>query len=311
MADFSTPFGVNSVKRLATTDEKENGFDCGPADQSLFNGLFFQLWKELDAIHQEGGVVGTDDVYNTTMLNIKAMIEAATGGGEELNYLLLSQANTRLPIYPEFLTSDGKININAPATGTVRVPAGINFLHRGISPQVTAETDFSTLASKIYHLRWNPTDGYSLKDLADVAYNPSTLAETDESFDTTYDDMLIARVTTNSSNVATITNLVNKDRIWENGKTTYTGTVPAVGGDGTIAFPLTITNNLSRVPKFRSVLPHVGATSTGASKGLDGNANRLAYGAINRYSISVSISSDFQSSGVSGFYANATWSLGA
>ena len=42
-------------------------------------------------------------------------------------------------------------------------------------------------------------------------YNPLNLPETDPRFDSSYDNMLIARVITNSANVATITNLVNRN----------------------------------------------------------------------------------------------------
>ena len=76
-------------------------------------------------------------------------------------------------------------------------------------------TDFPTVASKVYHVRWAYPAGYSLEDLSDPAYNPSTLAETDASFDTTFDDMLIARVVTDSGNVPTITNLANTGRLAE------------------------------------------------------------------------------------------------
>jgi hypothetical protein len=219
MADFSTPFGENSERRLPSADEKSLGFPCGPADQKLFNGLFHQLQKELDAIHSEAGVSGDNTEFNTTLLAIQELINNAISvldPPEEPDlspFLTLLQARARLPVFPEFLTADGKINVSSPATGTVRLPGGITFLHRGIQPIETVQTDFTTLASKTYHLRWSYSGGYALKDLADVAYNPSSLAESDTSFDSTYDDMLISRVVTNSSNVATITNLANKDRL--------------------------------------------------------------------------------------------------
>jgi len=97
--------------------------------------------------------------------------------------------------------------------GTVRVPAGLDFMHRGIFRVTTTQTDFVTDPSKTYHLRWNPTDGFVLRDLASGAYNPGSLAEMNPVFDSTYDDMLVARVITNMSNVATVTNLVNRDRL--------------------------------------------------------------------------------------------------
>lgn len=147
---------------------------------------------------------------------IDTLIAAATGGGDTAQFVTFAQARARLPIFPEIVSADGRINVTSPAAGTVRVPSGVQFMHRGIYPVTTAETDFATVASKTYHLRWHPTDGLALKDLADAGYNPSVLAEGNTGFDTSYDDMLIARVVTNSSNVATITNLANRDRLSSN-----------------------------------------------------------------------------------------------
>ncbi len=144
---------------------------------------------------------------------IQFLIDAATGGGATENYLLMTQARARLPIFPEISTSDGTMTLTAPTTGTIRVPGGVTFMHRGIFPVTTTQTDFATEASNTYHVRWNTTDGLVIKRLSDTTYNPSSLSETNASFDSRYDDMLIARVITNSSNVATITNLINKQDI--------------------------------------------------------------------------------------------------
>lgn len=209
MADFTIPFAQDADIRLATPTEKLTGFPCGPADKTLFDGLFNQLQRELLSIHDAAGIAKSDASYNTTLLAILALIDAATGGGDPSAYVLMSQARARLPIFPEFQTSDFKINVASPATGTVRIPSGVTFLHRGIYLVETTQEDFATSASKTYHVRWNPVDGYSLNDLADAGYNPSGYAEINTSFDSTYDDMLIARVVTNSSNIATITNLAN------------------------------------------------------------------------------------------------------
>lgn len=259
MADFSTPFGDDAERRLASANEKQNGFPCGPANQALFNGLFYQLWAELDAIHQEGGIPGDDDVYNTTLLNIQALIDAATGAGDTSQFVLFSQARARLPVYPEFLTTDGKITVTSPATGTIRIPGGISFLHRGIFTVTTTEIDFVSVASKTYHVRWSQSGGYTMEDLADVAYNPSSYAETHEDFDSTFDDMLIARVITNSSNVATITNLVNKNVVRISGEADIRSedyNFENVNSDTDITSRLLIDIDLARKPLsfIRSIL---------------------------------------------------------
>lgn len=214
MADFTKPLGrLGGNARLPTEDEREDGFQCGPADNTLFNGLFARIEAELDAVVQEAAITPSDSDDTTVIQAILALIAAATGGGTADNYVLMSQARTRLPIFPDVQHSDGHLNVTSPSTGQVRVPAGRTFLHRGIFSVTTTQEDFATLASKTYHLRWNPTDGFALKDLTDTGYNPSALEETNAAFDTDFDDMLVARVVTNSSNVATITNLLNLGRL--------------------------------------------------------------------------------------------------
>lgn len=224
MADFSTPFSsVGGNFRLPTEDERDDGFPCGPADRSLFNGLFRRIEAELGAIVNEAAITPSDEDDTTVLQAILALIEAATGGGSADTYVLMSQARARLPIFPDVQHSDGHLNITSPSTGQVRVPAGRVFLHRGIYNVTTVQTDFATLSSKTYHLRWNPTDGFALKDLSDAGYNPSALAETNAAFDTDFDDMLVARVVTNSSNFATITNLINRTRLVSH--TTWRGAI--------------------------------------------------------------------------------------
>lgn len=109
-------------------------------------------------------------------------------------------------------TTTGHFGVTS-STGQVTVPAGVSFLHRGISPYTSALTIIATDASKTYHLRWNKTDGFTLKDLASGVYNPSALVDGNAAFDSTYDDMLVARVITNSSNVPTVTNLANRSQL--------------------------------------------------------------------------------------------------
>lgn len=210
MADFSTPFGNNAGRRLPTADEKINGFPCGAADQTLFNGLFHRIEAEIGEVIGFAGLTPTDARFTQLREAIQSLISSATGGGDTSQFVLLSQITSRLPVFPEIQSTDGRMNVTSPATGTVRIPGGVNWVHRGADLKVTDQTDFATVANKTYHIRWNPADGFVLRDLANATYNPSTLPEDDAAFDTTFDDMLLARVVTNSSNVPTITNLANK-----------------------------------------------------------------------------------------------------
>lgn len=168
--------------------------------------------REIMAVIAAGGLTPSPGDLTQLLQAIQQLISAATGGGDTSNFVLMPQARARLPIYPEVLRADGMIPIVSPSTGQVRVPAGVDFLHRGIFTVTTVQTDFATAASKTYHLRWSPAGGFVLKDLSDVAYNPGSVPEASTVFDSSYDDMLVARVVTSVSNVATITNLANLDK---------------------------------------------------------------------------------------------------
>lgn len=247
MADFSPPWASEGgVNRSPTVDEQNDGFACGSADLTLFNRLIGRIEAELEAIQTEGGIAGTESDDTTVLQAIQAMIAAATGGGDTSQFVLFSQAQARLPIYPEVTTNNGVINVTDLGTGNIRIPASATILHRGIRTYTTSQEDIATTASKTYHLRWNPTDGFSLEDLADTGYNPTVAAETNSAFDSTYDDMLVARIVTNSSNVPTITNLINKDRYSTVvGRSSFVD-VGAAGAQQTDTYTL----NLARAPKI-------------------------------------------------------------
>lgn len=213
MAKLIPPFAITGPRRSPTDTEVANGMPCGPADQALFNQLFYRLEAEVGSVIQFAGLTPTDTSMDQLLQAIVALINSAVGGGETTDYILLSQARSRLPIFPEMVSADGKINVTTPAAGTVRIPGAVTFIHRGIFPVTTVQTDFATAASKTYHLRWSLANGYQLRDLADAGYNPTAAAESNSGFDTTFDDMLIARVITNAGNIATITNLVNRSRL--------------------------------------------------------------------------------------------------
>lgn len=307
MADFDPPFAsVGGVNRAPTTDEQSDGFGCGDADLTLFNRLFGRIEAELNAIQVEGGITPTEADDTTVLQAIQAMISAATGGGDVSNYVLFTQAQARLPIFPEVTTGSGVITVTAPSTGTVRVPAAATVLHRGIRTITTAETDLVTTASKTYHLRCAIAAGvltFSLKDLADTgSYNPTTAAETNVAFDSTYDDMLVARVVTNSSNVATITNLTNKATLTRS--EILTGTNIRSSGANNTLFDFESAFNWARMPTTHSfyVASRVNNQGTDADFNIrpigeiadvvDPTINPALFN-ITRYKIAQTVMSDF------------------
>ncbi len=260
MADFDLPFADSGERRFPTTDEQANGFGCGPASLPLFNGMFWAIQAEIGAVINSAGISQSNANMTQLLQAIQALIAAATGGGDTSAYLLMAQARARLPIFPEVLNTNGHFGVTSPATGQVRIPAGVSFQHRGIFPLTTVQQDFATDASKTYHIRWNSTDGFTLKDLANNVYNPAVVAETDSRFDSTYDDMLVARVITNSSNVPTVTNLVNKDRLFSAllVNETITRTSSATAGGNWVAAMSPIALNWARTPKVTGALSRIG-----------------------------------------------------
>jgi len=230
---------------------------------------------------------------------IEAAIAAATGGGDTSQFFLISQARSRLKFFPEIESADGKMNVTSPSAGTVQVPTSVTFTHRGSYPVSTSDyieddRTFTTLANKTYHLRWTPVGGFALEDLADSGYNPSVLAENDAAFDSTYDDMLIARVVTSAGNVATITNLVNKDRLFAEERIEQTVTGPSVPGAYVVT--ATKTTNWARAPKVAGIRGNISANATNPAGALDSTSGYLSSYSKDRYSSTGTVTSDWTSS---------------
>lgn len=145
----------------------------------------------------------------------------------ELANIITTAETENLRIYPEILEDGNVLSITDNEDGTITVDAGQSWLHRGIqlyssSDYSSGERTFTMVASKTYHLRWNPSDGFVLMDIADIVYNPGAIDEIDVSFDSDYDDMIVARVVTDGSNAATITALINKNVMTYSGSMTDT-----------------------------------------------------------------------------------------
>ncbi|MBY3342737.1 hypothetical protein [Rhizobium laguerreae] len=146
---------------------------------------------------------------------------------------------TYLNVYPTILTVDNKAVITPSAGQVVVTPfkwIWRQFKTVDLADLNLAARTFATTASKTYHLRlsYNVVTGVqtlSLKDLSSAGYNPSALAEGNVAFDGGYDDMLIARVTTDAGNVPTVKALKNASRLTAIAQrtTSVTNANPAIG----------------------------------------------------------------------------------
>jgi hypothetical protein len=305
MADFDPPFAHSGELRLPSANERDLGFSCGPADRPLFNAMFNRIEAELGDLISYAGIVPSDTVNTKVREAVLALINAATGGGVTTDYVLMSQAKARLPIFPEVNTADGTFGIITPATGQIRVPAGINFLHRGIFLVTTAQLDFPTTASKTYHLRWYPSgvgraipaatypNGlFYLEDLLDTNYNPASVGEANVMFDSKYDGMLVARVIANSSNVPTITNLVNLNRLFSTFSVSGPSSPMSANWDST--FLGTSYLNWARTPKTSACIGghYIGGASAGMECG-----PIIQKQIVNRYQVTAAVQSNWVESG--------------
>ncbi len=223
---------------------------------------------------------------------IQVIVNAATGGGSTSDYLMISQARARFPIYPEVFTADGRINVTSPGAGSVLVPESVAFQHRGVFPVNTSdyssgERTFATAANKTYHLRWTPDGGFALKDLVDGAYNPTVSAETNAAFDSSYDDMLVARVVTSAANVATIANLANRNVIkFGYGRTPQVYPPGDLGNPSIVAMATeTIPLNFARTPIF--LLGSIGNAYISNTSSTDGEELDVVVKSLTRYDVSV------------------------
>ena len=267
MPIFSPPFGQAATRRAPTTVEQSDGFPCGDADQALFNELFYRLQAEMKSVLDAAAVSGDAASYANLLAAINQLIaNKIPDAADTSGFVTLDQFKARLPIYPEVQTADGKLAFTKPGDGTVRLTGGQPFLHRGVDPLTTDQTDFTTAASKTYHIRWRKATGWGLFDLADAAYTGGA-AEAATALDSTHDDMLAAKVVTTASNVATVTPLVNKDRLWWSNA--VAGTNPRDTGRNFARFDFVFAWDWARAPKTALFVP----TAIGNNGGDDADRN--------------------------------------
>jgi hypothetical protein len=209
--------------------------------------------REIVAVITAAGLTPSGADLTQLEQAIREIISQITGAGDTSTFVTMAAARGRLPIFPEVLTADGRIPVISPSAGQVRVPAGYDFLHRGIFNVTTVQEDFATAANKTYHLRWTPSDGFVLNDLADTDYNPASAAEASAAFDSTFDDAFFCKVVTNGANVPTIVNLANKDRLFVDA--VIEGTNYQATNANLARCDLSLTYNLARTPRTKALQP--------------------------------------------------------
>lgn len=102
----------------------------------------------------------------------------------------------KLPIYPEVMSDDNRLAMTLDSSVLTIEANQIIRLYGWLEVNSSdyAERTFSINDTKTYHLRFNLTDGFYLKDLSDVKYNLDSLEDFETAFDTSYDDLLLAEL---------------------------------------------------------------------------------------------------------------------
>lgn len=126
-------------------------------------------------------------------------------------------------VFPEIETATNVLAITDNTNGTISIDAAQSWMWRGAI--LISSSDFSSgdrtlshAASKTYHLRWNasgtgnatPAATYPRGRFEIVDMTAASPVETDTSYDSTYDRMVIAKIVTDGANTPTITLLKNK-----------------------------------------------------------------------------------------------------
>jgi hypothetical protein len=235
--------------------------------------------------------------HDAFLISPWALKEAAEVSGTTGSYLNLWQ-------YPEVKTNNGLLSLSSPTSGNLQVSTGGRIIHRGWREYLTddyalAQRQFTTLANRTYHLRWSPANGFQLRDLSNSSYNPSSLPETHTYFDSTYDNMLAARIVTNGSNSLSVTNLVNKAELKLRAEDLENATAPFnEGANWAIHKIVTFPINWARTPT-PTVTGYVGHDGA-ATMGPYGNRPRID--SHDRYHITGSARSTYTSSNKGNLY---------
>ncbi|TAY75331.1 hypothetical protein [Rhizobium ruizarguesonis] len=188
-----------------------------------------------------------------------------------------------LDVFPTILTTGNAAVITSSVGQVVVTPfkwVWRQFKQLDVDSLNLAARTFATAASKTYHLRLSYNVGtgvqtLSLKDLSNAGYNPGALAESVNNFDTTYDDMLLAVVTTSAGNVPTVLPLKNAHRMTASAErtTSVLNTNPVLGFVAD-----TITLNWGRAPA-------VSLEQTGANLTADADSlQSISASGVTRYS---------------------------
>lgn len=262
--------------------------------------------REILAVIEGAGLTPSDSDLTQLLQAIQTIAAGAGGDAAVFAYN---------PVFPEIISNGGVCSV-ASSSGQVVLATGQQWIWRGgvlynSSAIDVGDRTLSTVANKTYHMRWRFNAGsptLALYDLADGGYNPGALAETDAAFDTTYDDMLIARVVTDGSNLPAVTALFNKNRLTQ--QIVSSGSMTSDPGANNARRVYTASWNLARTPIVTTTIRRLAAVN-GEDQDLRLHpqaASWAGYGGsdyVNRYGTSTTLLADIAQALEMGFLLTA------
>jgi hypothetical protein len=278
------------------------GATDGTAVQAVFlNGVLQQMRRAIR------GMGITEDNLDDDML-LKAIQAAQVGLVSEAALL------ANMPIHA-YVGASGLI-ATTTGVGQIIVSTGQTIIRRGVRSYamddiLLTNRTFVTVASRTYHLRWYapgigratpssswPAGRLFLEDLSDTAtYNPSSLAETNAAFDSTYDNLLLARVVTNGSNALTVTPLLNLPVLSADITSFYDQSSPGQFTGPNASFYMFCTHpatfNWARSPRFITLTGYMAIGSAAGSFLVNGGANYTGINSQTRYGTSCVVATDW------------------
>lgn len=217
------------------------------------------------------------------------------------------------PVYPEIETASGKLAIGDNNDGTLFIGAGQTWLWRGLTRFSSSVFDVvdrtvTMVANKTYHVRWYapgtgiaiPVETYPYGRIELVDMTAASPTEGNSTYDTSYDNMLIARIVTDGANVAAITTFINRASLSFSANLAM---VPAYIGSTAWRADFSADLNWSRAPKVWSFSGAVYCNAPGSGNYVLGGANIPNGIAIWRYGWGVSFTTDWLNTSSTGLNA--------
>ncbi|MEM5529547.1 tail fiber protein [Gammaproteobacteria bacterium AS21] len=166
-----------------------------------------------------------------------------------------------LPIFPEIINNDKKLLISL-SVGKLTIAENQVIRFRGwrdINTDNLSNLSFTLDLAKTYHLRFDIDNELSLNDIESSDYNPDSLSESDRSFDTTYDNVLLAKISN-----GVVTTLINQSEPFS---LTYDGLpnsadATPTGNDYVGSFELPLNWSRSPISDSVEIKGHLAANGT-------------------------------------------------